>query len=74
MGRAVVEEMNRWGIIIDVSHPSKEALMEMPELTRAPVMASHFSARALNDHSRNLDNEQLAAIAERRSGPPWRLP
>jgi microsomal dipeptidase-like Zn-dependent dipeptidase len=64
LGREVVAEMNRWGIVIDVSHPSKEAVMEMLESTRAPVMASHSSARALNDHSRNLDDEQLAAIAE----------
>ena len=63
MGRQVVAEMNRWGIMIDVSHPSKDAIMEMIELTRAPVMASHSSARALNDHSRNLDDEQLLAIA-----------
>jgi membrane dipeptidase len=64
LGRQVVEEMNRWGILIDVSHPSKEAIMEMIELSRAPVIASHSSARALNDVSRNLDDEQLAAIAE----------
>lgn len=64
LGRQVVEEMNRWGIMIDVSHPSKDAIMEMLELSRAPVIASHSSARALNDHSRNLDDEQLAAIAE----------
>ena len=63
LGREVVAEMNRWGIVIDVSHPSKEAIMEMIELSQAPVMASHSSARALNDVSRNLDDEQLAAIA-----------
>lgn len=64
LGREVVAEMNRWGIMIDVSHPSKAAIMEMIELSRAPVMASHSSARALNDVSRNLDDEQLAAIAQ----------
>ncbi|MEJ2538413.1 MAG: dipeptidase [Gemmatimonadota bacterium] len=63
LGREVVAEMNRWGVMIDVSHPSKEAIMEMIELSRAPVIASHSSARALNDVSRNLDDEQLAAIA-----------
>jgi membrane dipeptidase len=63
LGRLVLAEMNRWGIMIDVSHPSKDAIMEMLLLTRAPVMASHSSARALNDHSRNLDDEQLRAIA-----------
>lgn len=63
MGREVIAEMNRWGIMIDVSHPSKAANIETIELSRAPVMASHSSARALNDVSRNLDDEELAAIA-----------
>lgn len=64
MGRAAVAEMNKWGIMIDVSHPSKAAIMEMLDLTRAPLIASHSSARNLNDHSRNLDNEQLLRIKE----------
>ncbi|HSG48717.1 MAG TPA: dipeptidase [Longimicrobiales bacterium] len=63
LGREVVAEMNRWGIMIDVSHPSKEANLQAIALSRAPVIASHSSARTLNDHSRNLDDEQLAAIA-----------
>lgn len=63
LGRQVVAELNRWGVMIDVSHPSKEANLQAIALSRAPVMASHSSARALNDHSRNLDDEQLAAIA-----------
>jgi membrane dipeptidase len=64
LGREVVAEMNRWGIMIDLSHPSKSATMEMMELSRAPVMASHSSARAMNDHSRNMDDEQLLALKE----------
>ncbi len=56
--------MNKWGIMIDISHPSKEAIMQMFELSQAPVMASHSSARALNDVSRNLDDEQLMALKE----------
>jgi membrane dipeptidase len=63
LGRQAVAEMNRLGIMIDVSHPSKPAIMEMIELSRAPVMASHSSARAMNDVSRNLDDEQLQALA-----------
>ncbi|MCH7892348.1 MAG: membrane dipeptidase, partial [Gemmatimonadetes bacterium] len=59
-----IVEMNKWGIMIDISHPSKEAIMQMLELTRAPVIASHSSARALNDVSRNLDVEQLMALKE----------
>lgn len=64
MGRAAVVEMNKWGIMIDVSHPSKAAIMEMLDLTRAPLIASHSSARNLNDHSRNLDDEQLLRIKQ----------
>lgn len=62
LGRQAVAELNRVGIMIDISHPSKPANMEVFELSRAPVMASHSSARALNDHSRNLDDEQLMAL------------
>jgi microsomal dipeptidase-like Zn-dependent dipeptidase len=50
--------------MIDLSHPSKEATLEMMELSRAPVIASHSAARALGDHSRNMDDEQLRALAE----------
>ncbi|WGL15217.1 dipeptidase [Microbulbifer bruguierae] len=64
LGRELVEEMNRVGIIIDLSHPSKLANMQTLELTKAPVIASHSSARAMNDHSRNLDDEELMAIKE----------
>ncbi|OBX24033.1 MULTISPECIES: dipeptidase [Bizionia] len=59
LGKEVIVEMNRLGMMIDVSHPSKEAMRQMIELTKAPIIASHSSARALCDHSRNLDDEQL---------------
>ncbi len=58
-GKKAVAEMNKWGIMIDISHPSKEAIKQMIELSKAPVIASHSSARAIADHSRNLDDEQL---------------
>ena len=64
LGREAVAEMNKWGIIIDVSHPSKDAIMQMLALTRAPLIASHSSARALTNHSRNLDDEMLLAIKD----------
>lgn len=64
LGREAVAEMNKWGIMVDISHPSKDAIMQMFEITRAPVIASHSAARALNDHSRNLDDEQLMALKE----------
>lgn len=64
LGEEAVAEMNRLGLMIDVSHPSKGAFMDMIELSRAPLIASHSSARALNDVSRNLDDEQLRLLAE----------
>lgn len=64
LGREVIKEMNKWGIMVDLSHPSKAANMEMMRLSKAPVIASHSSARALNDVSRNLDDEQLMMLKE----------
>jgi membrane dipeptidase len=64
LGRQAIAEMNRVGIMIDLSHPSKKANMETMALSRAPVIASHSSARALNDVSRNLDDEELMALKE----------
>jgi microsomal dipeptidase-like Zn-dependent dipeptidase len=65
LGRQAVAEMNKWGIIIDVSHPSMESNKQSIELSRAPVMASHSSARALDPSvSRNLWDEELLAIRD----------
>ena len=64
LGKKVIKEMNRLGIMIDVSHPSKEAMRQMIELSKAPILASHSSARALCNHSRNLDDEQLQWLKE----------
>ncbi|SET20134.1 dipeptidase [Thalassotalea agarivorans] len=64
LGKLAVSEMNKWGIMIDISHPSKVANLEMIALSKAPVIASHSSARALYDHSRNLDDEELLAVKE----------
>jgi len=64
LGREALAEMNRVGIMVDVSHPSKGAFSEMAALSEAPLMASHSSSRAMNDHSRNLDDEQLRLLAE----------
>ena len=62
LGKQAVNEMNRLGIMIDISHPSKESMKQMIALSKAPIIASHSSARALCDHSRNLDDEQLALL------------
>lgn len=62
IGREVIAEMNRLGMMVDLSHPSKGANLEAIRLSKAPVIASHSSVRALADHSRNMDDEQLLAV------------
>lgn len=62
LGKEVIAEMNRLGIMVDLSHPSKGANMEAIRLSKAPVIASHSSVRALADHSRNMDDELLLAL------------
>jgi membrane dipeptidase len=62
LGRQVVAEMNRVGIMIDVSHPSKESMMQSIAMSKAPIIGSHSSVRALCNHSRNMDDEQLLAL------------
>jgi len=62
MGKQVIAEMNKWGIMVDLSHPSKAANMQALALSKAPVIASHSAARALADVSRNMDDEQLDAL------------
>ena len=64
LGEKAVELLNYYGIMIDISHPSKEAIKQMIKLSKAPVMASHSSARAIRDHPRNLDDELLDLIKE----------
>ena len=64
LGKQVVAEMNKYGMMIDASHPSKEAMREMIKLSKAPIIGSHSSARAICDHSRNMDDEQLEWIKE----------
>lgn len=64
LGKEVLKEMNKWGMMIDVSHPSKEAMRDMIAFSKAPIIASHSSCRALCDHSRNLDDEQLDWMKE----------
>ncbi len=62
LGREVIAEMNRVGIMIDVSHPSKASMMQSIELSKAPIIGSHSGVRALCNHSRNMDDEQLMAL------------
>ena len=64
LGKKAIDSMNYYGIMVDISHPSKEAIRQTIAYSKAPVIASHSSARALSDHPRNLDDEQLFWVKE----------
>ncbi|MBN2417212.1 dipeptidase [bacterium] len=61
-GERVVAEMNRLGIMVDVSHIADSSFYDVLKITSAPVIASHSSARALCNHPRNLDDDMLRAL------------
>ncbi len=63
-GKEVVAEMNRLGIMLDISHASDKAFYDVLQITRAPVIASHSGARAICGHPRNLDDNMLTALAK----------
>ena len=62
-GRDVVSEMNRVGMLIDCSHSARRTTLEAMELSTAPVVFSHSNAKALRDHGRNIDDDQIKACA-----------
>ncbi len=62
-GVLVVEEMNRLGIMIDVSHVSDQSFFDILSVTNTPVIASHSAVRSLRDHPRNLSDDMLEALA-----------
>ena len=62
-GRNVVHEMNRVGMLIDCSHSARRTTLEAMELSSVPVVFSHSNAKALRDHDRNIDDEQIKACA-----------
>jgi membrane dipeptidase len=63
-GRAVVLEMNRLGMLVDVSHVSDKTFWDVIETSKAPVIASHSSARAISNHPRNMTDDMLRAMAK----------
>ena len=62
LGRQVIQEMNKWGIMVDVSHPSRGSMMQAIGLSKAPVIASHSGVRKFANVSRNMDDEMLMAM------------
>lgn len=63
-GRKVVRELNRLGMLVDVSHVSDATFFDAVETSRAPVIASHSSVRAVANHPRNMNDAMLRALAE----------
>ncbi|MDZ7376298.1 MAG: dipeptidase [candidate division KSB1 bacterium] len=63
-GKQVIAEMNRIGMMIDISHVSDETFYDVIALSKAPIIASHSCARALCDHPRNLSDDMLKRLAE----------
>jgi membrane dipeptidase len=64
LGREAVAEMNRLGILVDVSHLSRQSMLQSVQISRAPVVATHSCAASLCDHPRNLDDTQLDALRD----------
>ena len=63
-GKKVVKEMNRLGMMIDVSHISDKSFYDVVELSRVPVIASHSSVRAIAHHKRNMTDDMIKALAK----------
>ena len=64
LGRRWVAEMNRLGMLIDVSHSSDAAFDQMVQLSRVPIVASHSGPSAINEHPRNLDDDRMRRLAQ----------
>lgn len=64
-GESVIREMNRVGMMVDLSHGGEKSFYDALEISRMPIVCSHSSCRALCDHPRNLTDEQLKAIARK---------
>lgn len=63
-GKQVIEEMNRVGMMVDLSHAGEESFYDALQISKTPIVCSHSSARALCDHPRNLTDKQMRALAK----------
>src|SRR5262249_38956366 len=63
-GKEIVLEMNRLGMLVDISHVADKTFYDTIAVSKAPVIASHSSARALTDHPRNMTDDMLRAVAK----------
>ena len=64
-GREVIKEMNRLGIMVDLSHAAESSFYDALQLSETPIVCSHSSCRALCDHPRNLTDDQMRALAQK---------
>jgi membrane dipeptidase len=64
LGRAAIAEMNLLGLVVDVAHVSRDAMMQAAAFSKTPVVSTHSCVRALCDHPRNMDNEQLDVLRD----------
>ncbi len=64
-GREVIREMNRTGMMVDLSHASEQSFWDALEISATPIICSHSSCRALTDHPRNLTDRQMKALADK---------
>ena len=64
-GERVIEQMNKYGIMVDLSHAAEKSFYDALDISQTPIVCSHSNCRALCDHPRNLTDDQLRALAQR---------
>jgi len=64
-GYQLIDELNRLGIMVDISHTSPQTTIQAAEYSKAPIIASHSGVRALYDHPRNMNDQEIRAVADK---------